>query len=68
MSTTQGSNPAQAGTPRPLHLVTREELAAWRGRQPRSLGQWMEAHRFDAAAGTLLVLPGDEGIGGAVLG
>ena len=68
MSTTQGSNPAQAGTPRPLHLVTREELAAWRGRQPRSLGQWMEAHRFDGAAGTLLVLPGDEGIGGAVLG
>src|SRR5690606_1065997 len=68
MSTTQDPNPTQDGTPRPLHLVTREELAAWRGRQPRSLGQWMEAHRFDAAAGTLLVLPGDDGIGGAVLG
>ncbi|MDQ2702185.1 MAG: leucyl aminopeptidase family protein [Pseudomonadota bacterium] len=53
---------------RPLHLVARGELAAWRDRQPRSLGQWMQAHRFEAAAGTLLVLPGEDGIGGAILG
>ena len=53
---------------RPLYLVGREQLAAWRDRQPRSLGQWMEANRFEAAAGSLLVLPGNDGIAGAILG
>jgi leucyl aminopeptidase len=52
----------------PLYLVERARLAEWRGRQPRSLGQWMEANRFEAAAGTVLVLPGDDGIAGAILG
>lgn len=53
---------------RPLYLVERAQLAEWRGRQPRSLAQWMEAHRFEAAAGSVLVLPGENGIAGAVLG
>jgi leucyl aminopeptidase len=47
---------------RPLHLVPREQLAQWRGRQPASLGQWMDAHRFEAAAGSVLVVPGADGI------
>jgi len=55
-------------SPRPLHLVDREQLAAWRGRQPGALGQWMDAHRFEAAAGSVLVLPGSDGIGGAIVG
>ena len=61
-----------AGSPgqdaRPLHIVDRQRLAEWRGRQPEGLAQWMDAHRFEAAAGSLLVLPGEHGIAGAVLG
>ena len=57
-----------SGKSRPLHVVERAQLAEWRGRQPRSLGQWMEANRFEAAAGSVLVLPGDDGIAGAILG
>ena len=52
----------------PLHIVDRQRLAEWRGRQPEGLAQWMDAHRFEAAAGSLLVLPGEHGIAGAVLG
>ncbi|MFC7301908.1 leucyl aminopeptidase family protein [Cognatiluteimonas weifangensis] len=58
--------PGQAA--RPLHLVGREQLAAWRDRQPRELGPWLDAHRFEAAAGSVLVLPGADGVGGAVVG
>src|SRR5690606_6853053 len=67
MNATQGSNRSPAAA-RSLHIVDRERLAAWRDRQPGSLGQWMEANRFEAAAGSVLLLPGDDGIAGAVLG
>lgn len=67
MNATQGSTRSPA-TARSLHIVDRERLAAWRDRQPGSLGQWMEANRFEAAAGSVLLLPGDDGIAGAVLG
>ena len=54
---------------RPLYLVSRDGLEAWRGRQPTALVQWMVAHGFDAAAGSQLTLPGSEGaMAGAVLG
>jgi len=54
---------------RPLYLVNRDGLDAWRGRQPTALVQWMIAHGFDAAAGSQLTLPGDDGaMAGAVLG
>src|SRR5690606_32985595 len=54
---------------RPLYLVSRDNLDAWRGRQPTALVQWMVAHGFDAAAGSQLTLPGSEGaMAGAVLG
>src|SRR5690606_7535318 len=66
--TTPDAFTSSADNARPLHLVSRDRLADWRGRQPRSLGQWMEANRFEAAAGTVLLLPGDDGIAGAVLG
>ena len=57
-----------SGNSRPLHVVERAQLAEWRGRQPRSLGQWMEANRYEGAAGSVLVLPGEDGIAGAILG
>ena len=54
-------------SPRPLHIVTREQLAGWRAQRAESLGQWMDAHHFEAAAGSVLVVPSDAGIA-AVLG
>src|SRR3546814_1822160 len=56
-------------TLRPLYLVNRDGLEAWRERQPKALVQWMRAHGFDAASGSQLTLPGGEGtLAGAVLG
>ncbi len=61
--------PDPALSPLPLYLVHRDGLEAWRGRQPRALAQWMLAHGFDAAPGSVLALPGEEGaLAGAVLG
>ena len=54
--------------PRPLYLLERAGLDAWRAAHPQ-LAPWLQAHAFDATPGTLLTLPGaDGGIGGAVLG
>ena len=54
---------------RPLYLVNRDGLVAWRERQPQALVQWMLAHGYDASAGSQLSLPGGEGgLAGAVLG
>ena len=68
MSLPNGFAAAPGGAARPLHFIGREQLAEWRGRQPRDLGQWMDAHRFEASAGSMLVLPGADGIAGAVVG
>src|SRR5690606_33812301 len=55
--------------PRPLYIVDRDGLEAWRGGQPAALAQWVRAHGFDAAAGSQLALPGEEGgLAGALLG
>src|SRR3546814_6230091 len=62
-----GRDPAL--TLRPLYLVNRDGLEAWRERQPKALVQWMRAHGFAAASGSQLTLPGDRGtLAGAVLG
>ena len=68
MTLPPGFTDSASPAPRPLHFVGRDQLAAWRGRQPADLGQWMDAHRFEAAAGSVLVLPGADGIAGAVVG
>ncbi|MGY0634704.1 leucyl aminopeptidase family protein [Luteimonas sp. A478] len=60
---------AAAGSPRPLHLLDRESLSAWLDQQPSATRQWLEAHGFDAAPGTWLSLPTQDGSPpGAVLG
>jgi leucyl aminopeptidase len=62
---------ARDGAPalRPLYLINRDGLNAWRERQPQGLVHWMLAHAFDAAPGSHLPLPGGEGgLAGAVLG
>ena len=54
---------------RPLYLVNRDGIEAWRARQPEALVQWMIAHGYDASPGSHLPLPGGEGgLAGAVLG
>jgi leucyl aminopeptidase len=54
---------------RTLHCLRRDDFAAWRARQPIALAPWLLAHGFEAAPGSALVLPGDDGdIAGGVLG
>ncbi len=57
----------------PLHCVARSGFDAWRTQQLPALqlpasGSWIDAHTFNAASGSLLLLPGEGGVAGAVLG
>jgi len=57
----------------PLHCVERAGFDAWRELQLPTLpfggmAGWIDAQRFEASAGSLLLLPGENGIAGAVLG
>ncbi len=57
-----------SGAARPLHVVRTGALDAWRAAQPPAIGQWLDAQSYTAASGSVLLLPGDQGIAGAVLG
>ncbi|WP_434030589.1 leucyl aminopeptidase family protein [[Pseudomonas] boreopolis] len=52
----------------PLHVVDREGLADWCARQPAGVAAWVQAQHFAAAPGSVLLLPGEHGLAGAVLG
>ncbi|MBN6151797.1 M17 family metallopeptidase [Xanthomonas sp. AmX2] len=52
----------------PLYVLGREQLAEWRAAQRPAWVAWMDAQQFMAAPGTALLLPGDHGVAGAVLG
>lgn len=59
----------QTQTPRPFYLIHRDSFAAWRERQTPALAQWLQTHAFDAAPGSVLSLPGEDGgFAAAVLG
>lgn len=51
----------------PLHVVSREHLADWRATQPTAVGTWLDAQAFDAAPGTALLLPGNDGAASAAV-
>ena len=69
MTLPNGFATAPGNHPRPLHLVDRDGLAAWREQQPTPVVQWLAAHDFDGSPGVMLALPGNDGtIAGAVLG
>ncbi|WP_119717102.1 leucyl aminopeptidase family protein [Cognatilysobacter tabacisoli] len=51
----------------PLHLVSRATLADWKAAQPAAAGAWLDAHGFEGAPGTALVLPGDGGAAAAAV-
>ena len=53
---------------RPLHCVQRAGLDAWRKAQLPEVGTWLDAHTFTASSGSLVLLPGADGVGGTVLG
>lgn len=60
---------ADAADAIPLHCVQRTRFDAWRQAQLPDHGQWLDAQRFVADAGSLSLLPGTGGgIGAAVLG
>src|SRR5690606_11274861 len=52
----------------PLHVLDRDGFAAWNARQPAGVQEWLQHQQFTAAAGTAVLLPGDDGVAGAVLG
>ncbi|SBV37883.1 Leucine aminopeptidase [uncultured Stenotrophomonas sp.] len=52
----------------PLHVLDRDGFAAWNARQPASVQAWLQHQQFTATAGTAVLLPGDDGVAGAVLG
>lgn len=57
-----------SSTALPLHVLTHAQFAGWRAQQSPALRGWLDAQGFVAAPGTLALLPGTEGIAGAVIG
>jgi leucyl aminopeptidase len=52
----------------PLYVLERAQLDSWRATQTAATGAWLDAQNFVAAPGTLMLLPGETGIAGAVIG
>jgi leucyl aminopeptidase len=52
----------------PLHVLDRTGFGDWLTRQPANVVAWVQAQQFSAAPGSVLLLPGSDGIAGAVLG
>ena len=67
-TTSSGGAPAHSNATRALHIVQAGDFAQWRAAQPAAVQGWLDAQGFDAAAGTHALLPGADGIAGAVIG
>ncbi len=52
----------------PLYVLDRDGFSAWREQQPAALQAWLEAQQFNASPASVVLLPGEAGIAGAVLG
>lgn len=53
----------------PLHVVTRDTLAAWRGTQDATVNAWLDAQGFEGAPFSTITLPAaGGGIAAAVIG
>ena len=52
----------------PLHVLERTQFSEWRAAQPTPVQAWLDAQGFNAAPGSVVLLPGEHGIAGAVLG
>ncbi len=52
----------------PLHVMEREQFAAWRAQQSPALVAWLDAQHFNGSGGSVVLLPGEAGIAGAIVG
>ena len=59
---------ATSAAARPLHVLSQAQFADWRAQQTPALQGWLDGQGFTAAPGTLALLPGAQGIAGAVIG
>ena len=57
-----------SATARALHVLDRTQLAAWRTTQSATVNAWIDAQGFAAGAGSLLLLPGEDGLAGTIIG
>ncbi len=48
----------------PLYVLDRESFTRWCAQQPTGVLSWAQAQRFEAAPGSVLLLPGDNGLAG----
>ena len=53
---------------KPLHLMTATAFSSWLDQQPGQVRAWAEQHHFRCEPGSLLTVPGAEGIALAVIG
>ena len=66
MSLPQGFTTATASA-LPLYVLDRAQFGAWAENQPAAVAAWAQAQQFNAAPGSVLLLPGEHGLAGAVL-
>jgi leucyl aminopeptidase len=59
---------ASAQQPYRLSLTTAAGFATWLAAQPEATQRWLSAQHFTGAAGSHALLPGHDGLAGAVLG
>ncbi|WP_093535008.1 M17 family metallopeptidase [Stenotrophomonas rhizophila] len=52
----------------PLHVMEREQFAAWRSQQSPALVAWLDAQHFNGSGGSVVLLPGEHGLAGAIVG
>jgi len=52
----------------PLHVLDAAGFAAWNAQQPAAVQSWLKSQQFTAAPGSVALLPGADGLAGAVLG
>lgn len=52
----------------PLHVMEREQFAAWRAQQSPALVAWLDAQHFSGSGGSVVLLPGEHGLAGAIVG
>ena len=65
---TASSPTASSPQPYRLSLTTAAGFSAWLAAQPEATQRWLSAQQFTGAAGSHALLPGHDGLAGAVLG
>jgi len=69
MTTSHRDDSAVAGNPpRDAHFIDRRRFPEWLAAQPPAIRAWLQAQDFRASPGSCVLLPGDDGCTGAVLG